>query len=137
LHLALICVNNYWDILEIIDFSHLKDICYAILMAIKWKKHIKKMKLNAKTNVIFWQYSHKIADSCLYKYYMLYEDTYLFLLSYMLYDIQEKHDDSRYHTLGNGKTKFCISFFHIDVKFGIQSPNQGDFWHTFEFLKSK
>ena len=35
IYLALICPNNYWDILEIIDFSHLKDICYAMLMAIK------------------------------------------------------------------------------------------------------
>lgn len=34
-HLALICLNNYWDILKIIYFSHLKDICYAMLMAIK------------------------------------------------------------------------------------------------------
>lgn len=33
-------------------------------MAIKLEKYKRKMELNAKINVIFWHYSHKVDDRC-------------------------------------------------------------------------
>lgn len=82
------------------------------------------MELNAKINVIFWQYSHKIADRCYCEHYVLCEDTHLFPLLDILYDIQTYMmiQDATFWAMPKPNFAYCFSM--LICKYGLQSPSQ-------------
>lgn len=63
-HLALICLNNYWDIENNLFFTSERHLLCHVNGNKRENTHKSKMEQNAKINVIFWQSSHKIADRC-------------------------------------------------------------------------